>query len=131
MKALTLIMIIYINHDAALKIIKQISLIILFIDILNLRLMRAFDYLQRFDLNIRHKLKKQYINFDTLFKLFSENNNLQKFFAENKLNALLTIKFFINLKKSFADIIFFIAFLIKMNSNLKQRIFDKYKINLN
>ena len=58
MKTFTLITIIYIDHDAALKIIKQISLITSLIDKLNLRLMRASDYLQRFNLNIRHKFKK-------------------------------------------------------------------------
>ena len=37
--------IIYIDHDAALRIAKQISLITTFIDKLNLRLMRASNYL--------------------------------------------------------------------------------------
>ena len=128
---MTLITIIYIDYNVALKIIKQILLIILFINKLNLRLMRGFNYLQRFNLNIYYKLKKKYIILDTIFKLFSKNNNLQKSFAENKLIALLTTKFFTNSKKFFTNIIFFIAFIIKINLYLKQCSFDKYIINLN
>ena len=124
MKASTLITIVYIDHEIALKIVKQTSLIISFIDKLNLRLMRAFDYLQRFNLNIRHKSKKQHIISDVLFKLFSNNCDLRKLFAESELNALLT-------KKSFAKSINFIAFLIEINSKFKQRILNEYKTNLN
>ena len=50
--------------------------------------MRVFDYLQRFNLNVYYKFEKQYIIFDVLFRLFSNNNNLQKYFANNKLNTL-------------------------------------------
>ena len=130
MKAFTLITMIYIDHKIALEIIKQISLIIFSIDKLNFRLMRAFDYLQRFNLNICHKFKKQHIIFDVLFKLFL-NNSSQKSFANDELNALHVFSNKVFAKKSFADMIFFIAFLIKINSNLKRRIFNKYKTDLN
>ena len=129
MKTFTLTTIIYIDHDVALRIIKQISLIIFFINKLNLRLIRAFNYLQRFNLNIRHKFKKQHIIFDALFKLFSDNNS-QKFFANDELNALYIFPK-PSAKKSFANIILFITFLIKMNSKFKRRILKKYKSDLN
>ena len=50
--------IIYIDHDATLNIAKQTSLFIIFTNKFNLRLIKAFDYFQRFNLNIRHKSNK-------------------------------------------------------------------------
>ena len=53
--------IIYTNHDVFIKIIKQISLFISSTDKVNLQLIRASEYIQRFSLTIRHKLKKFHI----------------------------------------------------------------------
>ena len=110
---------IYINHDAVLKIAKQTSFITMFINKLNLRLIKVSNYFQRFNLNIRHKLKKQHIIFDVLSRL-TFVNIVAKFFAnikflanKNKLNAL------------------FIVLLIKMNETFRKRIIDEYKSNLN
>ena len=50
--------IIYIDHDVAIDIAKQATLIIIFVNKLNFRLMRAFDYIQRFNLDIKYKLDK-------------------------------------------------------------------------
>ena len=106
---------IYTNHDAVLDIVKQISLIISFIDKLNLRLIRASNYIQRFNLNIRHKLEKQHIISNALSRLAIDNAEsiLRKSFAKDELNAL------------------FIMFFIKMNIHFKQRILNDYKTNLN
>ena len=104
--------VIYIDHDAVLNIVSQTSFITLFTNKFNFRLIRVSDYIQRFDLNIRHKSNKQHIVFDVLFKLTSDNINV---FDHNdeKLNALFTVS------------------LIKMKFVFKQRILNEYKSNLN
>ena len=50
--------IIYTNYDVIIEIVKQITLTIIFIDKLNFWLIRAFDYIQRFNLEIKYKLDK-------------------------------------------------------------------------
>ena len=54
----SLFIVIYTNHETALNIAKQIILIVNFIDKLNFRFVRIFDYMQRFNLNIKHKFDK-------------------------------------------------------------------------
>ena len=49
--------VIYIDHDVVLKIVKQITFITLSTNKLNLRLIKAFDYVQRFNLKIRYKFE--------------------------------------------------------------------------
>ena len=54
-----LYIVIYINHNAILKIIKQIIIIISLIVKLNLRLIRVSKYMQKFrNLKFRYKLRK-------------------------------------------------------------------------
>ena len=65
--------VIYIDHEAILNIAKQIILIINFIDKFNLRLVKIFDYLQRFNLEIRHKSNKQHIVSNVFSKLVNIN----------------------------------------------------------
>lgn len=105
--------IIYIDHDTTLDIAKQTSLTITSIDKLNLRLVRAFDYLQHFNLNIRHKFDKQHIVLDVLSRLTFANIFVEKSFANDELNAL------------------FIAFLVKMELDFRVKIVDDYRIDLN
>lgn len=50
--------IIFIDYDAILEIVKQTSLITTLMNKLNLRLIRVFDYIQRFELELRHKFEK-------------------------------------------------------------------------
>ena len=95
--------VIYIDYDAALNIAKQTSLLIIFIDKFNFRLIKASNYLQRFNLDIRHKSKKQHIIFNVLSRLTSANineltYNALQFFANDEFDALFT------------------AFLIEMNN---------------
>jgi len=66
--------IIYINHAAAVEIEHQFSLNTIAVKKLNLRLVRASEYLQRFQLKIRYKSEKTNIISDTLFRLLSSNN---------------------------------------------------------
>ena len=77
--------------------------------------MRALNYIQRFNLNIKHKSKKQHIILNTLFRFVNVNINrsLKKIVDEKKLNAL------------------FIASLIKINLNFKNRIIVDYKFGFN
>ena len=50
--------IVYIDHEFALDIVNQITMTTISIDKLNLRFVRASDYIQRFNLDIRHKSNK-------------------------------------------------------------------------
>ena len=104
--------VIYIDHDATLEIASQITLTISSIDKLNLRLVRAFDYIQRFNLKIRHKFDKQHIVSNALFRLISVNTNSSNH-NEDEFDAL------------------FIVSLVEMNFVFKQRILNDYKTNLN
>ena len=61
--------IVYIDHDATLSIARQTTLFTSFIDKLNLRFVRAFDYIQRFDFIIKHKLDKLHIVSNALSRL--------------------------------------------------------------
>lgn len=70
--------IVFINYETTLKITKQTSTIIVFINKLNLRLIRALNYIQRFDLKLRHKLDKQHVVFDALLRLASTNDIINK-----------------------------------------------------
>lgn len=56
--------IIYINYIVIINIIKQFNLMISLINKLNLRLIRVSKFFNKFDLDIRHKLKKKHIVFD-------------------------------------------------------------------
>ena len=62
----------YINYFVIVLISRQINLITSSINKLNLRLMRAFQYLLMFDLFVRHKINKANIVSDALSR-FSGN----------------------------------------------------------
>ncbi len=98
--------ILFIDHDSVLSIVKQTSLVISFIDKLNLRLIRASKYIQRFNIIIKHKSEKQHIVSDALFRLASENDENALDFEE--LDAL------------------FITTLIEMNLTFRKKIIDEY-----
>ena len=114
-EAFSSITVIYTNHGVALKITFQIILFIIFTNKLNLRFVRVSNYIQRFNLNIKHKSEKQHVISNALSRFVSANINrsLKKVVDEKELNVL------------------FIASLIKMNSNFKSRIIVDYKFNLN
>lgn len=77
--------IIFIDHDATFEIIKQIFLSILSIDRLNLKLIRVSNYIQRFNLLIKHKFEKLHLISNALFRLSIYDTNSD----ENELNVLL------------------------------------------
>ena len=94
--------VIYTNHNSTLKIVKQIFLIISSINKFNFRFVRASNYIQRFNFDIRHKFDKQHIMSNVLFRLVNLNDNIKKSFDENELNALFIITL-IEMKKVFRN----------------------------
>ena len=108
----TIFIVIYIDHEFTLNIIKQISLSTSFTNKLNFRLIRASDYIQRFNLKLRHKSDAQHIIFDAFSRLVSLNIDENKQINdEKKLNAL------------------FIIILIKMNEIFRNRLLKNYREN--
>ena len=97
--SLTKSFVIFIDHDVALEIIKQISMIIVSTDKFNFRLVKAFDYIQRFELKIRHKFDKQHIVFDALFRLVNINIDVAST-DESELDVLFIITL-VQMKKDF------------------------------
>jgi hypothetical protein len=102
--------ILFTDHESALRIVKQTSLIISFIDRLNLRLIRVFEYIQRFNIIIKHKSGKQHIVSDALSRLISENDEFAS--DSEELDAL------------------FIIILIEMKSSFKFKIIHEYSTDL-
>ena len=105
----SIFIVIYIDHDVALKIVKQITFIILLTNKLNLRLIKAFDYVQRFNLKIRHKFEIQHVIFDAFSRFASFNIETQLQNYENEFN------------------VFFIVTLIEMNNDFRFRILKNYQ----
>ena len=101
----------YIDHDAAIEISKQISIITTFMNKLNLRLIKAFDYIQRFDLKLRHKSNKTHIMSDALFRLI--NNNIIDASSNEELNVL------------------FITAIIDLDEVFRKKILNNYNTGLN
>ena len=90
-KILVIITIIYIDHNAILNLIEQITFIVSFIDKLNLRFIRVSNYIQRFNLKIRHKSNKMHIISNAFSRLINLNINFDRFNDEKKLNVLFII----------------------------------------
>ena len=101
-KSSVIIIVIYIDHDAVFDLIKQITFTTSFIDKFNLRLIRVFDYIQKFDLKIRHKLDKMHIVSNVLSRLINLNTSSKKSDDEKKLNALFII-ILININVTFRN----------------------------
>ena len=79
--------IIHTDHGASVGIAKQTSLTTSSTDKLNLRLVRASEYLQRFDLDIRYKPGKQHIVPDALSRLSNAGTSTSDR-SEAELDAL-------------------------------------------
>ncbi len=102
--------ILFMDHESILKIVKQISLTTISIDKLNLRLIRVFEYIQRFNVIIKHKSNKHHVVSNALSRLVNEND---EFASElDELNA------------------FFIISLVEMNFTFKTKIIHEYIIDL-
>ena len=104
--------IIYTNHETFLTIVKQIFLSTSSTDKLNFRFMRASDYIQRFDLVIRHKSSKFHLVSDALFRLSIKTNTSNCHFEnEKKLDVLYTTS------------------LIEMSSEFRAKLIKEYSEN--
>ena len=84
--------IIYTDHETSLAIVKQTFLSTSSTDKLNLRLVRSSDYIQRFDLVIKHKSNKLHLVSNAFFRLSIKTNTTNCYFEEfeKKLDVLYT-----------------------------------------
>ena len=80
--------IIYIDHFATISIVRQTKLISSNIDKMNLRFIRASQYIFQFNLIVKWKQKKINIVFDVLFRLFNKKNRNDRVLIENAKNVL-------------------------------------------
>ena len=112
--------IIYTNHETALNIVKQISLTTFSTDKFNFRLIRTFDYVQRFNCVIRHTSEKLHIVLDALSRLFT-------------CNFKSAIKISINMIESEFDLfhanVHFIVSLVQIDKTFRKRIIYEYTLN--
>ena len=93
---------------------------------MNFRLIRVNDYIQRFDLNIRHKSNKFHLVSNVLSKLVSLNDSQTS--SEKELNVFF-IFVDVDTNHSNADV-YFICSLMKMNETFEQKILDDYKVDV-
>ncbi len=91
---------------------------------MNLRLVRASEYIQRFNVIIKHKSDRQHIVFDALSRLISENDDLNTSNAE-ELDALHE---FIKKDSKKHDVLY-ITTLVEMNFTFKKKIITEYFTN--
>ena len=115
MKFFKLSTIIYTNHETIFDIFKQTILSTSFTNKLNFRFVRVSDYIQRFDLIIRHKSKKLHVVLDALSR-FLTSNSKSTIENEDELNML-----FINAH--------FTVSLIAINDDFKKRVISEYVEN--
>ena len=103
--------IIYTNHAITLNIVKRSILTTSFIDKLNLRLVRASKFFNRFDFDIRHKFNKKHVVFDALLRL--SNINFETHFkSKNEFDVLHIYQTTISL--------------IHFNDEFRNKFFDDY-----
>ena len=105
--------IVYTDHGAALGIAKQTTLTTTSTDKLNLRLVRASDYIQRFPLDIRHKPGKLHIVPDALSRLATTNSD-PTMGNEGELDVLTV------------DVLFTTS-LVEMSDDFRQRLSEQYQ----
>ena len=126
-----LFIIIYTDHFAIILIFRQIILIILFIDKLNLRLIRVSQYLFNFNIFLRHKTNKTNIIFNILFRLPTHTSQMNDVNKKEILNILYGHSIEIvneKLNDIFIAMIYHII-LIKMSNDFKQRLKKTYAEN--
>ena len=89
------VIIIYTDHSTAVQLVRQINLNITSIEKLNLRLIRASEYLQRFRIEIRHKSNKMNIVSDALSRLANRDYDITS--NESELDTLIADAYSISL----------------------------------
>ena len=128
--------IIYTNHSAAMSIFKQTSLATFNTDKLNLRLIRASQYLSSFNIVIRHKASKINVISNALSRL-SKKSSAQSD-SSDKIEVLDALyDYIVDLKNHESrtvtiqnlSAIFYHVTLIEISNNFKQRFKDAYVVN--
>lgn len=109
-KSIKTLSIFYTNYKTLLKIAKQTLLTILSTDKLNLRFVQVFEYIQKFNIFIRHKFEIHHFVFNALSRSFSSTI---LFSQDKELNVLFT------------------ASMIEMSENFKKRMLNDYIMNQN
>ena len=108
--------IVYTDHEVSLAVAKQTSLTTSFIDKLNLRLIRTSNYIQRFDLLIKHKPERLHLMSNALSRLFT------------KMQVKIEDKSISNNEENELDVLFTI-FMAEMNKDLKEKFILRYQQN--
>ena len=108
MKSTKILIIIYIDHEIALRIAQQINLITSSTDKSNLRLIRVSKYIQKFFFQIRHKSEKFNIVSNALFRFSSVKSKIFDNINDEKLNVLFATS-------------------VEMNAKFKAKILQEYK----
>ena len=108
--------VVYTDHSATIDIVKQASLTTTSTLRLNLRLIRASQYLQQFDLEVRHKPGKRNVIPDALSRLASTNVSLSQRKDHAELDAL-------HVTNAYA----YTTTLVEMSNDFKARIVKGYQ----
>ena len=93
---------------------------------MNFRLIRVNDYIQRFDLDIRHKSNKFHLVSNVLFKLINFNDSSTS--SKEEFDAFFMIFVDVDTNHSNVDV-YLICSLMKMNDVFRQKILNDYKID--
>ena len=126
-ESFTSFIVIYIDHDVTLNIVKQITLSSFSTNKLNFRLVRVNDYIQRFDLNIRHKSNKFHLVSNVLSKLINLNDSSTS--SKEELDAFFIL---VDVDTNHSNVdVYLICSLMKMNDVFRQKILNDYKIDSN
>jgi len=118
---------IYTDHSITISIARQIFLSFFNTDKLNLRLVRASQYLFTFELNIRYKSDNNNLISDALFRLLRERSfeNTSSIKREEILEILhISVKDFKN-----QCTYVFAVFLVEMSSNFRRRLLKAMNID--
>lgn len=127
--------IVYADYKAIIKINRQSSLTTSSTNKFNFQLIRAFKYIQRFRLNIRHKSKKQHLISNALSKL--KTSNVNNFIIQNgELNALIIEYENQNVSNSVASnfvmqtTVFHLTSMVQISNNFRKQIMKSYQKEL-
>ena len=126
--------VIYIDYFVVVLISRQIILITFNIDKLNLRLVRASQYLFNFNIIIRHKFNKFNVIFDALSRLLNKitidvTNKVEIFDVLYEYFVKLTNKKFRTTIIQNLTIVIYYIILIKISNDFKRRLKFVYLAN--
>ena len=118
------LVVVYIDHSAAVFISKQTTLNIINTNKLNLRLIRISQYLSTFNLELRHKADKSNVVPDALSRLLQAFSILSSDQSERALDALYdNTKCWSNFSTIVIEsVIVYHATLVKMSDDFKHRL---------